>query len=140
MPRWSSLWQSVLQEYSVKAWLKKKCICSEKLHNRCLEGLEYVSNDYFLSLNLPLSGDANRWFLHKNFEKAELHLYKQYHRLKFAKTQANAKQHTEDELLLFENYSLSSPTFSSKDDRTYSQKYAHECLFSCDYMKIYNEN
>ena len=31
------------------------------------------------------------------------------HRLKLAKNQANAKQHPEAELLLFENYTYSSP-------------------------------
>ena len=41
-------------------------------------------------------------------------------RLKSAKNQANAKQHSEAELLLFENYSHSSPTLSSKNNRTYS--------------------
>ena len=38
-------------------------------------------------------------------------------RLKFAKTQARAKQHPKAELLLFENYSLSSSTLSSTNDR-----------------------
>ena len=35
-------------------------------------------------------------------------------RLKFLKNQANTKQHLEAELLLFENYSHSSSTLSSK--------------------------
>ena len=39
-------------------------------------------------------------------------------RLKFAKNQANAKQHPEAELLLFENYSYSSSTLSSKNSRS----------------------
>ena len=43
-------------------------------------------------------------------------------RLKLAKNQANAEQHPEPELLLFENYSHSSPTLSSKKNRTYSKK------------------
>ena len=43
-------------------------------------------------------------------------------RLKLAKKQANAKQHPEAELLLFENYSHSSYTLSSKNNRTYSKK------------------
>ena len=43
-------------------------------------------------------------------------------RLKLAKNQANAKQHPEAELLLFENYSHYSSTLSSKNDRTYSKK------------------
>ena len=40
-------------------------------------------------------------------------------RLKLAKNQAKAKQHPEAELLLFENYWLSSPTLSSKNNRRY---------------------
>ena len=43
-------------------------------------------------------------------------------RLKFAKNQAHAKQHTEVELLLFENYLHSSSTLSNKSNRTYSKK------------------
>ena len=43
-------------------------------------------------------------------------------KLKLAKNQANAKQHPEAELLLFENYSHSSSTLSSKDNGTYSKK------------------
>ena len=43
-------------------------------------------------------------------------------RLKLAENQANAKQHSEAELLLFENYSRSSSTLSSKNNRTYSEK------------------
>ena len=39
-------------------------------------------------------------------------------RLKFAKNQANAKQHPEAELLLFGNYSYSSSTLSSKNSRS----------------------
>ena len=42
--------------------------------------------------------------------------------LKLAKNQAKAKQHPEAELLLFENYSLSSSTLSSKNKRIYSKK------------------
>ena len=41
-----------------------------------------------------------------------------------ATNQANAKQHPEAELLLFENYSHSSSKFSSKDNSTYYQKQA----------------
>ena len=37
------------------------------------------------------------------------------------KNQANAKQHPEGEILLFENYSHSSSTLSSKNNRTYSE-------------------
>ena len=43
-------------------------------------------------------------------------------RLKLAKNQAKAKQHPKAELLLFENYSLSSSTLSSKSNRRYSKK------------------
>ena len=37
---------------------------------------------------------------------------------------AKAKQHAETELLLLENYVVSSSTLSSKDNRRYSKKYA----------------
>ena len=40
-------------------------------------------------------------------------------RLKLTKTQAQTRQHHEAEPLLFENYSLSSSTLSSKNDRKY---------------------
>ena len=43
-------------------------------------------------------------------------------RLKLAKNQANAKQHSEAEPLLFENYSNSPSTLSSKNYRVYSKK------------------
>ena len=43
-------------------------------------------------------------------------------RLKLAKNQANAKQHPEAELLKLKNYSHSSSTLSTKDNRTYSKK------------------
>ena len=43
-------------------------------------------------------------------------------RLQMAKNQANAKQHSEAKLLLFENYTHSSSTLSSKNNRTYSKK------------------
>ena len=41
-----------------------------------------------------------------------------------AKNQAKAKQHPEDELLLFENYSLTSSMISSKTNLRYSKKCA----------------
>ena len=43
-------------------------------------------------------------------------------RLKLAKNQANAKQHSEAELLTSENYWDSSSTLSSNNNRTYSKK------------------
>ena len=43
-------------------------------------------------------------------------------RLKLAKSQTNAKQHPEAELLLFENYLHSLSTLSSKSNGTYSKK------------------
>ena len=43
-------------------------------------------------------------------------------RLKLAKNHANAKENPEAELLLFENYSHSSSTLSSNNNRTYSEK------------------
>ena len=61
------------------------------------------------------------WFLcNKRF------FYKQHFisiaTLKLVKNQANAKQHPEAELLLFENYSHSSSMLSFKDNSTYSNK------------------
>ena len=49
--------------------------------------------------------------------------------LKSAKSQANAKQHPEVELLLFENYSHSSSTLSSKNNSTISKdKQKKKCV------------
>ena len=45
-------------------------------------------------------------------------------RLKFAKNQAKAKQHTEAELFLFENYTISSFMSSSKNNMRYFKKCA----------------
>ena len=42
--------------------------------------------------------------------------------LKLIQNQANAKPHSEAELLLFENYSYLSSTLSFKSNRTYSKK------------------
>ena len=50
-------------------------------------------------------------------------------RLKLTKNQANAKQHPETEFLLFQNYSLSSYTLSSKNKGTYCKnKQKNECV------------
>ena len=43
-------------------------------------------------------------------------------RLKLTKNQGHVKQHREAEILLYENYSHSSSTLSSKSNRTYSKK------------------
>ena len=63
-------------------------------------------------------------------------------KLKLAKNQANAKQHPEAELLLLENYSHSSSTLSSKNNRIYSKKLAKEQvgLYSWDYEINHHEN
>ena len=47
--------------------------------------------------------------------------------LKLAKNQANAKDHLEAELLLFENYLSSSSTFLSKNNRTIKNKQKNKC-------------
>ena len=49
------------------------------------------------------------------------HFYISNSRLKLAKYQGNAKEHPEAELLLFENYSYSFSTLSSKNNKTYSK-------------------
>ena len=63
-------------------------------------------------------------------------------RLKVAKNQANTKKHPEAELLLFENYSHSSSTLSSKNNRTCFIKKAKQqrCLYSSNYTINHNEN
>ena len=62
--------------------------------------------------------------------------------MKLPKNQANAKQHPEAELMLFGNYSHSSPTSSSKNNKIYSKKYTKEqmCLYSWDYTINHNQN
>ena len=50
-----------------------------------------------------------------------------------AKNQANAKQHPEAELLVIENYSHSSFTLSSKNNRTHSEKEAKEQVYLYSY-------
>ena len=50
-------------------------------------------------------------------------------RLKLAKNQAKTKQHPETEILLFENYSLSSSMLSSKTNLRCSKKCAkNKCV------------
>ena len=49
------------------------------------------------------------------------HLHKQ-RQAELAKNQANAKQHPDAKLLLYENHSHSSSTLSPKNNRTYSKK------------------
>ena len=58
------------------------------------------------------------------------------------KNQANAKQHSVAELLALENYSHSSSTLPTKNNRTYYKKLAkeHVYLYSWDYAINHNEN
>ena len=63
-------------------------------------------------------------------------------KLKLAKNQATARQHPEAELLLFENYSLSLSTASSRNNRIYTKnctKSKYVCL-KRGYMINENEN
>ena len=55
-------------------------------------------------------------------------------KLSRAKNQANGKQHPEAELLLFENYSHSSSTLITKNNRIYSKNQTK------DYAIYHNEN
>ena len=55
-----------------------------------------------------------------------------------AKNQANAEQHPEAELLLFENYSHSSVMLSSKLSRTYSKKISKRINVSV-FMRLYDQ-
>ena len=76
---------------------------------------------------IPLPIFVDRLFLKLQFLK-DLHAFFISNtfisnaRLKLAQNQANAKQHPETEVLLFEKYSHSSSTLSSKNSRTYSKK------------------
>ena len=59
------------------------------------------------------------------------------------KNQAKAKQQPEAKLLIFEHYSLSSFTLSSKSNLKHSKKFAKNkcvCFNAWDYMIDYNEN
>ena len=60
-----------------------------------------------------------------------------YVRLKLAKNQANAKQHPEPELLLFENYLCSSYMLSSRNNRRYSKKIRKRTSVSV-FMRLYD--
>ena len=59
-------------------------------------------------------------------------------RLKLTKNKAKGKKHLEAELLIFENYSLSSSKLSSKNSRKYSKKYTKsKCV--C-FNEVINDN
>ena len=60
------------------------------------------------------------------------HFYKQHQAEIGKKNQAKAKQYPETEILLFENYLLSSSTLSAKSNRSYSKKCGKKevCLFA----------
>ena len=79
---------------------------------------------------MPTSQPATRFFISNTFISNA--------RLKLAKNQAKAKQHPEAELLLFQNYWLSSSTLSSQNSRRYSKKYIkRKCV--C-FNKVINDN
>ena len=63
---------------------------------------------YFESCQISMTDLFRRFFISNTFISNA--------RLKLAKNQASAKQYAEAELLLFENYSLSSPTLSYKNN------------------------
>ena len=68
--------------------------------------------------------------------------YKQYP-LEIDKKSSNAKQNPEAKLLLFENYSASSSTLSSKSNRRYSenkQKNKCVCIQTINHNKKEDEN
>ena len=62
--------------------------------------------------------------------------------MKLAKHLAKAKQHPQAELFLFENYSPSSPTLSSKNNRRYCKKFTEKQarVFKRGYIINYNKN
>ena len=75
------------------------------------------------------------WGVHVFYYKQ--HFYKQRH----AKYQVNDKEHLKTEILLFENYSHSPSSLSSKNKSTYSKKQTKErmCLYFWDYIINHNE-
>ena len=81
----------------------------------------YFSNFFSCVEILPKTGSV--WQLHAFFVS---NTFISNARLKLAKNQANIKQHPKVELWLFENYSHSSSTLSSKNNSTYSKKYSKE--------------
>ena len=61
--------------------------------------------------------------------------------MKLTKNQANAKQHPEAKLLLFENYSYSSSKLSCKNKKICCKKTKEQvCLYLRDYMINHNES
>ena len=52
-------------------------------------------------------------------------------KVKLTKNLAKAKQHLQTELLLFENYSCSSSTLSSKNSKKYSKTRAKKKKYVC---------
>ena len=73
-------------------------------------------------------------FSTRNFFYKE-HFYKQ-RQAEIDKKSSKAKQHTEAEVLLFQNYSLFSSTLSPKTNRRYCRKYTKKQvrLFKWGYM------
>ena len=74
---------------------------------------------------LPIENENARFFISNTFIS--------YTRLKLAKNQVKGKQHPEAELLLFENYMLSSSMLSSKNNLKIFQKLNVSVL-----MKLYH--
>ena len=79
------------------------------MEDLCVDNL---TNDTTEEEKLALLGlDSTRFFYISN-------IFISNTRLKLAKNQAYAKQHTEAEVVLFEHYARSSSTLSSKNNRT----------------------
>ena len=72
-----------------------------------------------------ISVSQNFYFSSTEVRTIYAFFYKQYfykqRQDEIGNNQANAKQHSQTELLLFENYSNSSSTFSSKSNKIYSK-------------------
>ena len=100
-------------EYGLK-WIKN-IVCHEN-QDRCI----HMVICYF-HLNRQ-EKQINAFFINNTFISNV--------RLKLAKNQANAKQHPGVDLLLFENYLLSSSTLLSKSNKKYSKKCAtNKCVY-----------
>ena len=93
---------------------------SEKNNNvLVLKKITEHNNKIYTFSEISRTGIFNENILNTRFFHKQ-HFYKQ-RQPETGKNQAKAKQHPEAELLLFENYLLSSSKLSSKNNRRYSK-------------------
>ena len=110
--------------------LRLACACSQNQHRNCLR------LPFFGHLNVT---ETNKVSNHLIFIfKEELHaFFISSAILKLVKNQANSKQHSKLELLLFESYSNSLFTLLPKNNRKYPKKIRKRIRVFV-FMKLYN--